>query len=295
MKEKLKKIWMFSGRAMNMLMSLIAILLFSSRRTAKKVRKLNDKKNAGKKAFVLGNGPSLNKVLATSTLYEELKNSSIIVTNRFAICDGFFSLRPNYYILLDPAFFNEETILGDPSIQNMYEALNRIDWPMSLFISYHANDIVLAKYLHNNNIKIIRYNDTTIVGSDGFQNYMYRHCLGIPSSRNIVIPAIMMMINLGFGSIYLYGVEFSWTKNIDVDPNNNKAFLNNSHFYNSKDVLHYDKGWFKWYLEAIVEMLTGLEKVETFAKSRDVKIINRTKGSFIDVFEYENPDNLVKV
>ena len=100
------------------------------------------------------------------------------------------------------------------------------------------------------------------------------------------------MINMGYKQIYLYGAEFSWTKNIDVDPENNKVFLNDSHFYNKTDIVYYNNGWYKWYLEAVVEMLDGTERIASYADEMKVKIFNRTKGSFIDAFEYENPDNL---
>ena len=114
--------------------------------------------------------------------------------------------------------------------------------------------------------------------------------MGIPSTRNVLIPAIQLMINIGYKELYLYGAEFSWTKTIDVDPKNNKVFMNDRHFYNKEDIHYYEKGWYKWYLEAIIDMLGGMDQLTKYALSRKVRIINRTKGSFVDAFEYENPD-----
>lgn len=42
------------------------------------------------------------------------------------------------------------------------------------------------------------------------------------------------MMLLGYESIYLYGVEFSWTKTMDVDPSNGKMFFNDGHFYENQ-------------------------------------------------------------
>ena len=295
MRQLLKKTWIGAGFFMNTLMSLFATMFFSSRKVARIIKSLTKEMNVTRKAFVLGNGPSLKEVLSSPTLRKELEQGDLIVTNRFAISTDFNKLRPKYYILMDPLFFDEEYIQKDTSIKQMYDILNGVDWAMILFLSREANLKVVSKHLNNTNVRVFAYNGTTIMGPTCFQNTMFRYGMGLPSSKNIIIPAIMLMINLGYKDIYIYGAEFSWTKNIDVNPQNNRVFLNNGHFFKENDIVYYEKGWYKWYLKAVVEMLTGTEQLAKYAKSRKTNVVNRTKGSFIDAFEYENPDNILEI
>lgn len=292
MRLLLKKLWLIAGNTMTALMSLFSVLLFSSYKVAKQIKRQSKGVDKDRKAFVLGNGPSLKEILTTPKMNEELLEGEVIVTNRFAICEDFKKLKPHYYILMDPAFFSEGFVEKDATVSAMYEALNNVDWNMLLFLPKEADIEVVERYLTNSCVQIIQYNGTTVIGPKCFQNWIYRHGMGLPNSRNIIIPAIMLMINMGYNKIYVYGAEFSWTKSIDVDPRNNRVFLNDGHFYNNDNIHYYEKGWYRWYLDTIVQMLYGTEQLAIYAESRGIKVINRTKGSFIDAFEYENPDEI---
>ena len=291
MRELMKKMWIGAGNAANTIMSATASFLFSSRKVARKLREYAKGVDTSRKAFVLGCGPSLKEVLSRPELLKELQNSDVMVTNRFAISEDFKKLHPRYYILLDPLFYDEEFIKSDSSVQAMYDSMNKVDWPMTLFLSNDSNLDVIKHYLTNPYVKIELFNGTRIVGPVHFQNKMYKKGLGLPSSRNVIIPGLILMINFGYKNIYLYGSEFSWTKNFEVDPSNNRVYENSRHFYNEKKQ-YFEKGEYRLYLKRIDEMLFGTEQVALFAESIGTHVINRTKGSFIDAFEYENPDNI---
>lgn len=290
MRRFLKNLWLNAAFAMKALMSLVSVILFSSSKVATSLRKLASTTDISNKVFVLGNGPSLNSVLESPKLMKELHESDVIVTNRFATSAYFYKLKPKYYILLDPFFFDIKSIEQDPTALAMYEALNKVHWPMILFLSKNADQVSISHYLNNPKIKIVLYNATQIVGPTFFQNFMYRNGFGLPNSRNVILPAITLMINQGYKEIYLYGAEFSWTKNIDVNPENNKIFINDGHFYQNKNETYMPVGWYRWYLDNINQMLHGTEQLSNYARSKGIKVVNRTKGSFIDAFNYENPD-----
>lgn len=272
------------------IVSFLTLLLFSSFKTAHIVSKLKreDKINC----FILGNGPSLKDVFHNEIRKQELLNSDCIVTNRFANSDLFGIVKPKYYLLLDPAFSDKDAINKDQTIKSIYENLHLISWKMILFVKNGDDCKEISKRIDNPQISIVKYNATKIVGYNWFQNICYKRNLGIPSSRNVIISALQLMINFGYKVIYLYGADFSWTKTIDVDPQNNRVFLNNTHFYSNNEIIYQDKGWYCSYLKYVAEMLDGLYQIEKYANYMAVKIINRTKGSYIDAFEYENPDNL---
>lgn len=278
------------GKFRDMIVSMLTIPLFSSFRTAFRFRKLRVEQN--RPCFVIGNGPSLKEVFNNESLLNEIVESDCIVTNRFANSEFFPILKPKYYLLLDPAFFSMQRMKDDESINTIYYNLQKVDWKMTLFLKNGEKVDNFIRMIDNPLIRVVHFNATKVVGYNWFQNFNYKANLGIPSSRNVIISALQLMINVGYKSIYLYGAEFSWTKTIDVDPRNNKVFLNNQHFYSDNEILYREKGWYKSYLIYVAEMLEGVYQVEKYANYCGVRIINRTKGSFIDAFEYENPDNL---
>jgi len=298
MKERMKNMWIGAGNVLTTVMSFTAAMLFSSKKAAREIREMSKHTDVNRKAFVLGNGPSLKEVLETPLLLKELEDGDVIVTNRFAISEEFPKLKPRYYILMDPFFFKDENIQKDKESLVMFDALNNADWDIVFFIPTSTDLTDVLKYINNPHLRFQRFNGTRIRGPVKFQNRMYRKGLGIPSSRNVIIPAMELMINLGYKNVYLYGAEFSWTKTYDVDPRTNKLFMNDGHFYKTNNIIYqdpvytYEKGYFKWSLEAIAEMLAGTEQVALFAESMGVKMVNRTKGSFIDAFPYENPDTI---
>ena len=287
MRNYLKNIYYWVKQFVESIVSLLNISLFSSWKVP---FCFPVKESACKEAFVLGNGPSMKEALEKDRLLNEILTGDVIVMNRFANSNYFRLVKPRYYILLDPIFYDDKHLREDVADRKMFLSMNDIDWDMTLFLVNGHNDSMLKSLLTNPHIYIVKYNGTRFVGFHWLQNLIYRCNMGIPSTRNVLIPAIQLMINIGYKELYLYGAEFSWTKTIDVDPKNNKVFMNDRHFYNKEDIHYYEKGWYKWYLEAIIDMLGGMDQLTKYALSRKVRIINRTKGSFVDAFEYENPD-----
>lgn len=276
---------------MNTIVSLVIIPFSSSFRVSNKLYKKRNKGN-GRDAYVLANGPSLAECLKDANKRDVFTKNTIIVMNNFANSEYFGIIRPSYYIIMDSLYYDEEHLKQSVSDRQLFDKMNEVDWDMTLFLSHGFNINAITSRIHNPHIRIEEFNVTKVVGFKWIQNFFYNYYLGIPSCRNVIIPALLLMINQGFHRVFLYGAEFSWTKYIDVDPQNNKAFLNDTHFYNKDNIHYYDKGWYKWYLESVVDMLNGTEQIEYYAKNKGVQVINRTPGSFIDAFPYENPSKI---
>lgn len=280
--------------------SLLLVSFYNHKGAAYKVRSLKKERN-GRSATILANGPSARDILANRI--DLLGNTDILVLNYFGNTDMFFELKPSYYIMLDPVLFNfdfrnpglneapndEGRIVGIQLMENF----KKVNWKMTLFVpAIFNNKIFRSCFDDNSNIRVVPFYSTRILGYNWFCNYMYKRAQGVPSSRNVIIPALLLMILAGYKTIYLYGCEFSWTKTMDVDPDNGRMFFNDSHFYKKEEIRYFGKGAYLWWLKAISEMLEGVEKIALFANTRGVHIINRTKGSFIDAFDYENPDTI---
>jgi len=299
MKEFLKFVYLWAARFLKTSVSLMSILLFNKFKVSKKINKLNVERAVP--VSIIGGGPSANDILSNRT--DLLHGTELLVVNYFGNTDFFFIYKPCFYILLDPAFFdanyvniglNENGPKTRPGDILLMENFKKVDWPMMLFIPYKSGrKDSFERRVNNPNINIIEYHSTRIDGFGWFKKWMFHHSQGLPNSRNVVIPAMILMANIGYKKIYLYGCEFSWTKTMDVNIENGQVFFNDHHFYSTNEIRYFGKGGYKWWLEAIVEMLKATDEVAQYAKYENVKIVNRTKGSFVDSFEYENPDRIM--
>lgn len=300
MKDKLKVIYFWIIRLGQTIVSLLLVLCFNRIGTARNVRKQKGVRD-GQAVSLIANGPSAREIV--NNRRDLLEGTDLMVLNNFGNQEIFFQLKPRYYIIIDPAYFDfnfsnpglEEKGTGNDRSEErkLMENFKRVDWKITLFIpDTSAGRNAVKLYADNTNIEVVLFNATRVLGFDSFQNRMYGRGSGIPSSRNVIIPAMALMIILGYKKMYLYGCELSWTKTMDVDPENGKMFFNDHHFYSKSEIRYFGKGAYLWWLKVITEDLEGVEQVAKFAKKRGVSIVNRTKGSFIDCFDYENPDRL---
>ena len=299
----MKKIYFGLIKLFQTSVSLFLVLVYNHKGVAKRVRLLKKDRN-GRAVSLIANGPSAKEIVDSRK--DILKDTDIIVLNYFGETKEFFIIKPLYYILLDPGFFIQD--FKHPGLnenkdnngnnenkrnQGLIEKLLQVDWQMTLFVpSVYKVPEIKKIFASNPHVNVIPYYGTHVLGYDGFQNFMYKQAQGVPSSRNVIIPAMLLMITAGYKTIFLYGCELSWTKTMDVDPENGRMFFNDRHFYSKNEIRYFGKGAYRWWLEVIAEDLMATEQIEKYAQKNGVRIINRTKGSFIDAFEYENPDTI---
>lgn len=299
MRRLLKNLYINTGVFIESLVSIISILLFSKYSSCRQVGAVA-KDRAGKSATVLANGPSAKEIIENRM--DLIEGTDIIGMNKFGSSEMFFRIKPQYYILIDPLFFNPDHIDNKSEtkqqnlepIRQLQEAFLKVDWEMVLFIPNMKKSMLAdAKYTKNPHIKIVQVNCTRIIGYEWLQNWGYKRNLGVPSTYNVTIPAIQMMINAGYKRIYLYGSEFSWTKLMEVDEETGMMYFNDSHSYSEKgDKRLFGRGGYAEVLNGIFNAIGGMERIAKYAEYRRVKVVNRTKRSFIDSFDYENPDRI---
>ncbi len=177
-------------------------------------------------------------------------------------------------------------------IPTLMDNLSKVDWPMILYIPYSKSVVKEASNrLNNPNISILPFNATRIIGLNAFRNFMYKQNLGLPSSKNVLLPSILLMLNKGYKKVYLYGAEFSWTKTYSVELESGNIYSDDTHFYD-KTRIPLKKGGFKFDLSCMVESLSATEYLEDYSNSINANIVNRTVGSYIDAFSYENPNHV---
>lgn len=234
---------------------------------------------------ILANGPSLNDTMARHT--DMLKNAVTMAVNFAANTDMFFELRPRYYVMVDPVFFGDDSVAN---IARLRQHLADVSWPMTIFVPRRFIKAVPASIKANPNISTAGLNTVGIEGWQWLKNFAYSSRLGMPRPRNVLIPAIMASIAMGYKEIYLTGADHSWMKTLSVDDNNNVVSVQ-PHFYkdNAAELKRVDTTYRGLRLHDVVESFAiafrSYHTLARFATRQGISIYNSTPGSFIDAFE----------
>lgn len=234
--------------------------------------------------ILLANGPSLKNTIDKYSTY--LAESDTLAVNFAANAPEFRLLRPKYYVLADPHFF---TAYDDINVVRLVDNLRTVDWDMVLLL-----DCRFAKRFINvaslpQNVSVMTFNAVGVEGFAGFENFVFSHGLAMPRPRNVLIPALMSAIKLGYKQIYICGADHSWLRDLSVGEDNIVASGLN-HFYKESDreASRVQVEYRSYRLHDIIYSLfvafRSYHTIERFARHEGVDIYNSTKGSYIDAF-----------
>ena len=285
MKKTLEKTYHTTLKLCRTVACLASVGVFSSFKAGRALKKAHHDGDSDS-VLVLGNGPSLKEHFEHGLDY--FKEHDSIAVNFFANTDEFAAIQPKYYMLLDPAFF-EGPISKEERTIKLLEHLNSVSWKMTLFIPYVKSTEGIRRKLTNENVTIQLFNKVTFEGLPCVERWIWDNGLGVPSSINVLIPAVMMMMAMKYKNIYLYGADFSWMSLIAVDPQNNRAYMNDRHFYDMSSVVYFEKGRYKMNSYYNYQAFDAMDRIADYAQHRGINIVNRSQGSFIDSFPYEKP------
>lgn len=268
----------FMSRLGSTLKSLVKIALISRRCTIRAHAAENER------IIILGNGPSLANAIKNDL--SKLQSSPSLAVNFAANAEEFQMLAPRYYVLADPHFFNG---VDDPNVKRLHENINcKVNWKMTLFVPSNFKNA--TAWLNNRNVDVEYFNP---VGTEGFKwltDMAYRTGRGMPRPRNVMIPAIMIAILLGYKEIYLAGADHSWMKTISVDEQN-RVISVQPHFYKDNDAERerVTTTYMNYRLHDIVNSFyvafKAYHEIAAYATTHGIHIYNSTPESFIDAFE----------
>lgn len=248
------------------------------------VAKVMEAPRGGRPLVILGNGPSLGKNLEEDM--EFLAEADTIAVNFFANSPEFRRVRPKYYVLADPHFFDKA--LTDPNVGRLIENLNSIDFPMTLYIPSAAR---FKKSLFTNpNLVTGMFSFTAVEGFGWLEDMALRNTWGMPRPRNVLIPSIMLGIWLGYKEIYILGADHSWLKTLSVNDRNEVVSIQ-PHFYkdDEKELKRVKEEYVRHPLHEVLESMMiafrSYHRIRRYADRIGVRIFNATLGSMIDAFE----------
>lgn len=270
----------FFSKAVATIKSSAKVLLLARRPEIK-----SKDRNSNNPLIILANGPSLRETIDRYS--NQLSESDTLAVNFAANAPEFKILKPNYYVLADPHFYKAT---NDVNILTLKDNLSNVDWPMTLFVDKRYKKQFATSIDLSANVKIVGFNAIGAEGFTIFERYLYKTALAMPRPRNVLIPSIMIGIKLGYKSIYLCGADHSWMRDIRVTEDN-EVVSGMNHFYkeNDKEASRARTEYKSYHLHDILMSyyvaFLSYHKIERFAKSVGVKIINATAGSYIDAFE----------
>lgn len=213
------------------------------------------KKKKSKKCYIVGLGPSLNDVDLT-----KLEADSIVVNHFYNIGKN-INFTPTFFLAVDNAFAEEE------HINSLHQAMNLYQENTSFIFS---NKIIksLNKPLNSNLYTVV--GGGKLFDSSINIDFTKRYPIGF----NVVADAIMLALYLGYSEIVLLGADF-----------NSFASRKPLHAYHEKDENRKIELWKELFCYAIVAHVH--KELDKYSKEKEVKIINATRGSLIDSYQYD--------
>jgi hypothetical protein len=274
MVDKISTFFDSMGESLKSIVKIIAL----SRRVS-----ITKAENPDEPIIIMGNGPSFNDTLENNL--DSLLKYPTMAVNFAANTPPFRQLKPRYYTLADPHFFDNP---DDQFVSQLIGNICAVDWKMTLFVPSLAK--VTDNILQNKNVTVERFNANGVEGWEWLENWAYAHGAGMPRPRNVLIPSIMMSLSMGYKNIYLTGADHSWTKSLSVNENNEVVSIQ-THFYKDDDKeRERSKTFFlnfKLYevFECYYVAFKNYFKIERFARRIGANVYNATPGSFIDAFK----------
>jgi hypothetical protein len=251
----------------------------------------NQKTNAS----ILGNGPSLSQTLADNLSF--LKETEMYCVNLFALSKVYASLKPENYVLLDPAFFmfNEQND-SRQDIKKTFDAIiQQTDWSMRLFVPARSRNSYIVKKIKQEspNIQICFFNYTIVRGFPTFRHWFFEHNFGMPQCQNILAASLYVALLQDYKNIYLFGADHSWHEEIRI-TDQNEFEMRQVHFYDNAthvkhekviDVRNNSRPKLHAQFLSLHKVFYSYEILGAFAKFRKINVLNASKKTYIDAFE----------
>lgn len=245
--------------------------------------------------IVMGNAPSLNEVLINYPNFFVGKKK--ICVNQFARSEHFEKIKPEYYLFMDPAFW-EKT--ASQNVKKMVDTLcgilnEKVKWRMKILMPTQAKawNMFTPLVQINSNIEICYFNITRVSSLEPLKYIFYKNNLAMPHSQNVLVAGIFLALNLGYKRNYILGADHSWHENIYVDDDNN-LYCKEPHCYENKkseyvsfykDSAETDKFKLHELFAALSRKFEGYILLEDYSKQLGSKVYNASNKSYIDAFE----------
>ncbi|ODR88361.1 6-hydroxymethylpterin diphosphokinase MptE-like protein [Sinorhizobium alkalisoli] len=246
----------------------------SGRVTAADRRLLESLRNchAGRRGFIIGNGPSLR----VADL-DRLKNEVTFASNKIYLAFKETEWRPTYYTVEDNLVM----------LQNRRE-IEAIDGPVKLFPS-----IMMTLVRRRRNEHIYRY--LRRVGREplcdpDFPGFSTDAVKGIEYGSTVVYSQIQLAVHMGIKTIYLLGLDHRYEVKKVGDDGRPIADGERNHFHSE-----YRRIGERWNPPNLEVLEVSYRKARDICAVLGVQIVNCSRSSALDIFECNNLDTVLEL
>jgi len=255
---------------------------------------INNHSKKTDKIIILGNGPSLKSQL-TNTI-DFLKSNVCVCVNSFVSTEYYSIIKPKVYLLIDPNLFtvNADHESEKNRISIFDNIFSKTTWYMDLVVcnKYKNNDRII-KLKENKNINVL------FINLDNYYTYntkeerfeLFNKNLIEAPAQTVINTAVYLGIFWRYKTIILIGADTSLHEEIKIDQKSNVLFIEDKHFYGTKQRLIYKDSEqtipFKIHelLHSIANMFELYWLLREYADFNNVKVLNASLNSYIDAFE----------
>lgn len=244
----------------------------------------------------MGNGPSLQRDV--EGLAARSPASVAFAVNEFAESSLFDSVKPEFYVLQDPYYWDEFLpVEHEEKRSSLFKSINeRTLWPIVVFAPFEMKSSAAYRkyfmYSGNSNIAFRWFNRTPLESHPWLVHKLCRFGLGLPSGQNVLLATIVLAVNLGFSPIIVLGADHTLHEHIEVGEDN-RVYVRQVHFYDgdSAQPKLYSRSYVDHHPLTIGELFGvwsrafhGYHRVRNYADSCGALVFNGTRRSFIDAF-----------
>lgn len=240
-----------------------------------------------KEAYIFANGPSLNEEIK-NLLNKGLDLNESIVVNSFALTEYFQIIKPSYYCLADPHYFDgRHHEISMPVFKKINEIVN---WNMTLYILMYDKNTLdnIKQYIPNSYVRIKGISTLKFEGFEAKRYESYKKGVSVPSFVNVSIMGLYILLNLGYKKINLFGVDHSFLAGLSIDDDNQLCMLENHFYGKEKHRLEVIRNGHLWKMADFVydKYLTFKEheNMRGYADFLGAEVINHTRDSWIDAY-----------
>ncbi len=235
--------------------------------------------HAGRRAFVIGNGPSLAKQDLGI-----LKGELLFTMNAFDRHPLCAVLQPVYLFLAYPDAFDNQPA-HESFLVRIAEGISR---ESKVFVPAWAQleSVTLKRWQAAGQLCSV-----PLVGNmaDGPVTAVDM-CIGLPGVQNVAQFALMTAMYMGCNPIYLVGLDSNFAEINNVDTH----FYDEPTFDESRDCTERDEcGTYERTLEATLIMFRGYRHLWDFCRRKQIRVYNCTAGGCLDVFPRRHLEQVV--
>ena len=242
--------------------------------------------HAGKRCFIIGNGPSIREQNLAF-----LRDEITFTVNQLAKSPKFEEISTQYHVWADPNFFKNLELKSEGDYR-LLEIMKTLPEYAECFFPYSSAHDYVEKFELGTFINVNYYEADVSVGNDeeiDFTRY-------IRGGYSVVQYAIRLAIYMGFKEIYLLGCECTGILNVLYAKMSDYSSV--THCYDideaekERDREMYKDVPLEAYYRSEIGIFEEYKLINNYCNQNNIKIFNCTKGGLLDVFLRRNYDEV---